>query len=110
LQKKAMLSARRAWARLRSYATARRSPPIPPHLVPASPQRPAIRWDLTPRSAPNRSLIRFSSFNETCDRRLDGSVSLPHVQQGASPCPVRVKGGHGITLLDPPHFCLLYTR
>src|SRR5262245_28282692 len=36
----------------------------------ASPQRPAIRWDLTPRSAPNRSLIRFSSFNETCDRRL----------------------------------------
>ena len=42
----------------------------------ASPQRPAIRWDLMRRFAPNRSLTRFSSFNEACDRWRE-AVSSP---------------------------------
>ena len=42
----------------------------PRPLVPVSPQRPAIQWDLTRRFVPNRSLIQFPSCNEACGRRV----------------------------------------
>jgi dienelactone hydrolase len=66
-------------------STARRSPSTLPPLVPASPQRPAIQWDLTRRFAPNRSLIRFPSWNEACGRREQDRRLCR-----ASPCPLRI--------------------
>jgi hypothetical protein len=42
----------------------------------ASQQRPAIRWDLMRRFAPNRSLTRFGSFNEAYDLRIGGLTSF----------------------------------
>jgi dienelactone hydrolase len=68
-----------------------RGPSTRPPLVSASPQRPAIQWDLTRRFAHDRSLIRFLSFNETCVRRVGGLASLPYAQPGAPPCPLQVK-------------------
>jgi hypothetical protein len=74
-------------------STARRSPSTRPPSVRASLQRPAIRWDLMRLFAPNRSPRRCGFFNESSDRRIDGSMSFFRV---------RANEGTDMFYLTPP--------